>query len=263
MLDKVFRSVITTVVVVVLIVFGSSLRPGQKVGQASIIDQIMMLGKTPPSIAVGRWDEAKEVRMNGSTISVRKGKIDRAQMSNAWSKMEKKIEETMAGGKDEGFLAGLRVDRSDFVRMRKRGWNPSDFISAFLVLDDGKGKYAEVFSFSSSGLSLENFLPGENGDAPGEDIEGVPRVPLSRRVLSIHRETPSPGLSIVAYEYQGSAAQAKLFYSNQLTRNGWEELRDGTGERTFVFRKKDRLLSVDVSADPNGGVSVVVALAGD
>ena len=157
--------------------------------------------------------------MNGSAILVRKGKIDRTQMSEAWSKMEKKIEETMAGGRGEGFLAGLRVDRSDFVRMLKKGWNPSDLISAFLMLDDKKGKYAEVFSFSSSGIRLENFLPGENGDAPGKDIDGVPRVPLSRRVLSVHREKSSPGLSIVAYEYRGSVAHAKLFYSNRLARN--------------------------------------------
>lgn len=260
--NRISRVLLSGLVITGILIFGTVFSPVRNISRGTVIDRIWPFRKDPPTISVGRWDGLKQVRMNDAMVAVRKGSIGRRQLPDAWSEMEKQEEENIYGGREAGFMAGLRVGREVFSRLLKKGWNPSDFISAFMVLDDGEGENADAFSFSSSGLNLENFLPDERGDSPGEDIEGVPRIPLSRRVLSIHSQDSSPRLQIAAYEYPGSLVQTKLYYSHQLARDGWEELTGGDGERTFLFRKGERLLSVGISQDPGEEVSLIISLVG-
>ncbi len=71
-----------------------------------------------------------------------------------------------------------------------------------------------------SSFSLRALLPRAGADAPGSDLDAVPRPPGSRRFLSV-REAHRPS-GIVSYEVPTALpAQLESFYRSQLPRYGW------------------------------------------
>ena len=239
--------------------FGIVLSPAVKLGRATVTDRIT---NPPPefhSLPGITWEGRREFRINGGRMSVERGMVGNKYSPNLWSRLKKASGDIVAGGEKEGFLAGLPLERDQALKLLARGLNPSDLVSAFLVLPR-KDYGADLFTFSASGLGLNNFLaPGLN-DAPGRDPAGLPRLPLSQRLISIQGAGPSPLLEIAVYRYTGSLAEARRSYAERLAREEWEILKEHGGNDSQNYRRGKSLLSLGIIQDPEEGILITAAM---
>src|SRR5690606_21625259 len=70
-------------------------------------------------------------------------------------------------------------------------------------------------------FKIDDLVPGDGRDAPGSDLDGVPRFPGTVRGLSSEERGMPQKLAVS--DGAGSAATAGLFYGARLLQVGWSE----------------------------------------
>lgn len=258
-LDRGFRLFLSFIILAGIAWLGITLTPAVKVGQATVTDRMINSQLVHKSISGISWDGTREFWINGGRITIERGKTEKKNYSDLWSSLQKNSGEVVAGGEKQGFLAGLPFGRDQALKLLARGFNPADLVSAFLVLPR-KGSGADLFAFSASGLGLSNFLAEGLNDAPGGDPAGLPRLPLSQRLISIQGSGLPPLLEIAVYRYAGSPENARRSYAEMLAREGWETLGNQDGDNFLNFGKAKSLLSLGIAKDKEGGVLITVAM---
>jgi len=258
-LDRIFRLFLSFMILAGIVWFGITLTPAVRVGRATVTDR--MTGSRPAhkSIPEISWEGAREFRVNGGRITIERGITEKINASDLWLSLQNNSGEVLAGGEKQGFLAGLPLGRGQALKLLARGFNPADLVSAFLVLPR-QGSGSNLFAFSASGLGLSNFLAEGLNDTPGGDPAGLPRLPLSQRLVSIQGAGSIPRLQIAVYRYPGSVEAARRFYLARLTREGWETRGNPGGDHSLNFAKAKSLLSLGIGKDQEEGVLVTAAM---
>ncbi len=125
----------------------------------------------------------------------------------------------------------------------------------------GGTRYLTIWSDDK--LDLTKFLPSGTEDAPGRDLEDVPRYPGTVRVLSAD-ERGKPGQLVVYASDAGSRDAAAMFYDARMRTLGWQSderfartaREQGLTGRRFVNGKGHEVV-VDLSdVDKGRGVTV-------
>jgi hypothetical protein len=122
----------------------------------------------------------------------------------------------------------------------KDNWQPKDYFQAqniiaftkeerffyVAVIDSGENNPCEVYLVDSPGdlavcKTLADFFFKQEiaPDAPGKDIAGIPRFPLSRRRLSVF--APAQG-AIIFYEAKATPEKIGRFFQESLGSRGWQ-----------------------------------------
>jgi hypothetical protein len=124
----------------------------------------------------------------------------------------------------------------------------------------GGTRYLNVWTDDQ--FDLTKFLPSGSDDAPGRDLEDVPRYPGTVRVLSAD-ERGKPG-QMVVYTGNGSPETAAMFYDARMRSLGWQSdpsfaktaEEQGLRSRRFLNGKGHEVV-VDLSdADKGQGLTV-------
>jgi len=258
-LDRIFRSFLSFMILAGMVWFGVTWNPIIKESRATVTDRIVTPRLEPGSIPGTSWDRPRKFLVNGGIITVGRGRTEKNKSPEIWSRLKKAAGDIVLGGKKEGVLAGFPAGREQALKLIASGFNPAELVSAFLVLPR-KDTGTDVFAFSSSGLGLKNFLAPGGNDAPGRDPAGLPRLPLSQRLVSIQGNGVSPLLEIAVYRYAGSPENARRSYAEMLAREGWETLgRPGSGN-FLNFGKAKSLLSLGIAKDKEEGVLITAAM---
>ena len=105
-------------------------------------------------------------------------------------------------------------------------------------------------------FDLAKFLPSGGDDAPGRDIEGVPRFPGSVRVLSADERGRAGQMAV--YTGPGTPETGAMFYDARMRTLGWlsdprySEYAANQGMRSMRYMNaKGHEVVVDLSTDPN------------
>ncbi len=258
-LDRGFRLLLSLMILAGIIWFGITLSPAVRISQATVTDRMINSRLAHQSIPGISWEETREFRINGGRITIERGITAENYSSDLWSALQKNSGEVLAGGEKQGFLAGLPLGRDQALKLLARGSNPADLLSAFLVFPR-PGSGSDLFAFSASGLGLSNFLAEGLNDAPGGDPAGLPRLPLSQRLVSIQGTDSTPGLQVAAYRYPGAPEAARRFYTAMLAREGWETPGHPGADNFLNFNKAKSLLSLEIQPDPEAGVLIIAAM---
>lgn len=120
------------------------------------------------------------------------------------------------------------------------------------VFVEGSGERTHFVAMWTNGSFNLNRMFPEEGDAPGQDADGIPRPPRSRRVLSSW-ERGEP-YSISVYETRDDEADLERFYRRELARGGWTVLATdaraaGDAPRTLVAERGERMVTVVMTTD--------------
>lgn len=106
-------------------------------------------------------------------------------------------------------------------------WNLSELGRTRFVYakraDEDPASRTFVLSVSSAGsLDLSRMLPRDDGDAEGTDPPGVPRLPGTRRILSVYEvDTPT---GVFVYRLDAASEDAVELLVTALSRSGWRLL---------------------------------------
>jgi hypothetical protein len=118
----------------------------------------------------------------------------------------------------------------------------------FLVIGSEKGHSAFLSAWSLGSLKLAALFPPA-GDAPGSDLNGIPRPRQGRRVLSAG---VVGGGRIVSYRAAITPNAALNDYSSQLRSAGWQ-LQEVTGQRlTRLGIRNERALLISATQISTG-----------
>jgi len=258
-LDRGSRLFLSFLILAGIIWFGIIMSPAVRISQATVTDRMIYSRLAHKSIPGISWEGTREFRINGGRITIERGRTEKNKSPEIWSRLKKAAGDIVLGGKKEGFLAGFPAGREQALKLIASGFNPAELVSAFLVLPR-KDTGTDLFAFSSSGLGLKNFLAPGGNDAPGRDPAGLPRLPLSQRLVSIQGNGVSPLFEIAVYRYAGSPENARRSYAEMLAREGWETLgRPGSGN-FLNFGKAKSLLSLGIAKDKEEGVLITAAM---
>ena len=115
--------------------------------------------------------------------------------------------------------------------------------------------------------NLNNLNSDTFGDAPGNDIDSVPRYPGNRRIVSIEQENSLTKDSVVIYEGGGSLAANILFYQGRMKQFGWrkdkgfEELARGERKENVLFYTLNRReCTIMLSKDESTGYIITTII---
>jgi len=115
-------------------------------------------------------------------------------------------------------------------------------------------------------FDLTKFLPsGGSEDAPGSDIDGVPRFPGSVRVLAADERGRAAQMAV--YNGQGSTETASMFYDARMATLGWAAdnrfaryAADKGMHSMRYMNAKGHEVVVDLSADEHHGQGLTITL---
>jgi hypothetical protein len=142
----------------------------------------------------------------------------------------------------------------------------------YIYAEESDGTTLFVTFWTDGPLRIREVFPPE-GDAPGRDVEGVPRPEGSRRILSSW-EAGEPQLVAMYQSAGGEIEDVDAFYRRSMEERGWTllELDDArrrelgfevprTPNPFLVFEQDDRMVAVGISrADDQPPVTTVLGL---
>ena len=114
-------------------------------------------------------------------------------------------------------------------------------------------------------FDLTKFLPSGGEDAPGRDIDGVPRYPGTVRVLSADERGRAAQMAV--YNGTGMPETAEMFYDARMATLGWQSdpgftrtaLEQGMHSMRFMNAKGHEVV-VDLAADERHGQGLTVTV---
>ena len=128
---------------------------------------------------------------------------------------------------------------------------------------NGGTRYLTVWTDDQ--FDLTKFLPSGSEDAPGSDIDGVPRYPGSVRVLAADERGRVAQMAV--YNGTGSPETAAMFYDARMRTLGWQQdPRFGSyakdqGMHSMRFQNaKGHEVIVDLAADERHGQGLTITL---
>lgn len=219
----------------------------------------------PPS---GKTGKPSSLRINNMNIYITQGSVKGGNISgllNFYSKLYQGIKErTFQAGRDNlgvfGVVDGdLREGKDSIASIGKS-------LKTLLALRDERSEEISYYNFFTDGsFNPENFLYDQNNDAPGMDLDDVPRYPNSRRIMTIETEDKGSRGVVLIYENPGSLIGNKLYYLTAFRRKGWEvdpSFEEGLRKRDpgllfFKQPKKECVLSLEEDGG-RGGVNAIV-----
>lgn len=125
--------------------------------------------------------------------------------------------------------------------------------------DGGRTQYVALWTEGS--FHVNNILPG-NEDAPGEDLNGIPRAPDARRSLAAFEMGRDERFVI----YEGSSMtewELEHFYRESLADEGWivTDTREEGAEAPVIAALRDgRQVYISLNTDVHGRGNAIVAL---
>jgi hypothetical protein len=130
----------------------------------------------------------------------------------------------------------------------------------------GEGGTRYLTIWTDDQFDLTKFLPaGENDDAPGRDIEGVPRYPGTIRVLSADERGRAAQMAV--YNGTGSPETAFMFYQARMQTMGWApdprfaKYAQNNGMHSLRFmNQKGHEIFIDLTADDRRGQGLTVTM---
>ena len=272
-----------------------------RVAKASVMDRLLGIGqRMAPFMDDARLvEKPREVHMNGVRMWVAAGHTDHSPAEvRSW------YAERYAGKGSITDVITEELKRGKVLPPTVNGLSQASFgddnIGGMAALDVGKGlsikmlqplvmklaagKIGEVghlrymyFERTGNGgtryltvwtddqFDLTKFLPSGSDDAPGSDIEGVPRFPGTVRVLSADER--GRAAQMVVYNGQGTPETAEMFYDARMQTLGWKSdpgftrtaLEQGMHSMRFMNAKGHEVV-VDLAADEKHGQGLTVTL---
>jgi hypothetical protein len=129
----------------------------------------------------------------------------------------------------------------------------------------GTGGTRYLTVWTDDQFDLTKFLPSGSDDAPGRDLEGVPRYPGSVRMLSADERGRAAQMAV--YNGQGSPETASMFYDARMRTLGWAadpRFSDYAAEKGMhsmrYMNAKGHEVVVDIAADERHGQGLTVTL---
>jgi hypothetical protein len=119
-----------------------------------------------------------------------------------------------------------------------------------------QGNTRVVSVFSDGSLNINNIIPPDSGDAPGEEATLAPRPPDSRRILSAGVEGTPYGVRV--YKTQMPPSAVLDYYDDTMQKAGWQPVIPVDPAENAKFRGYAKgALELVVTADKReGGTSV-------
>jgi hypothetical protein len=149
---------------------------------------------------------------------------------------------------------GLGEIVSRFVRFAETGdlleVGAPRYVLARRAADGAPSKVLLLTVWADAQFNLYRMLPRPGADAVGVDLDGVPRPPGSRRVLSAWEERRPSGVFVYRVPLM-SAQELESFYRAELLGAGWRVIERNPGEsvrvddiHTLSARKGSRVVTV-------------------
>ncbi len=272
---------------------------GYRSARASIFERLLdFTHKMRPYLDdAAKREKPRVVRINGVTLHVAAGHSDDPPAAvRAWYASAYRADGTFAplakearrrgkeldadalnqlqfGDDDEGGLVALDLGSgTSAVTLARRlaafvasgDVGPLAAVSFVYVKRSPSGGTQYLSMWSDEKFSLFDLVPDGRTDAPGDDLEDVPRLPGSVRILSV-AERGMPQRIVVYSERAVTPESASLFYRARMRTLGWtpedDDGADGAGGRRKALRWSHDGHQVLVSVSPSrDGERVVVTL---
>jgi hypothetical protein len=272
-----------------------------RVAEASVMERLLGIGqRMAPFMDDARFvEKPREVHMNGLRLWVAAGKTDHAPTEvRRWYAERYAGKGTATDVMTEALKAG-KILPPEITGLSQASFG-DDNIGGIAALDMGQGltlkamrpmihklaegKVGEVghlrymyFEKLPSGgtryltiwtddqFDLTKFLPSGTEDAPGRDIEGVPRFPGTIRVLAADERGRAAQMAV--YNGPGTPETAEMFYDARMATLGWRSdpgftrtaLDQGMHSMRFMNAQGHEVI-VDLAADDRHGQGLTVTL---
>jgi hypothetical protein len=126
--------------------------------------------------------------------------------------------------------------------------------------DGGRTQYVALWTEGE--FHVDHVLPSA-GDAPGEDLAGIPRAPDAVRTLYAH-EMGRDDRFVIYDDSSMSEWELEHFYRTELAREGWnvvESREEGAEQQLVVALREGRQVYISLDTDFRGHGRAVVALS--
>ncbi len=260
-----------------------------RVARAAVFDRLLTLGqKMAPYLDDGRNSEKpRRLDLNGVHFWISVGKTahqprqvrdfylqryaesgelkrvgDDLRRRNLWPASAPALNQFSFGDDKQGGVAA--IDYGAPLTLKGLKERAQRFSKSGDLSDIGQLRYA-YFEKTDSGtrvitmwtddhFRLADLLPAQKQDAPGSDLDGVPRPPGSIRILSAMEEG-MPARAVV-YEGSGSPTAVEAFYRVRMNSVGWRE------DETFsALSRRNRRHALHLQNEV--GHEVVITLSSD
>ena len=117
-----------------------------------------------------------------------------------------------------------------------------------------------ISSWTDPDFNLRDFQDRGEGDLPGRDIDGMPRIQPTRRLLTFDQKEDRFSFMLVMYETPLTPDQALAAYSREAQRQGWtstEQDRAERKDRTVLFLNRNDA-EVQLFARRQGNKTIVL-----
>ncbi|MFO0736966.1 MAG: hypothetical protein U0270_13855 [Labilithrix sp.] len=244
----------------------------------SINGQMMYMGSSvtddPVEEVLDRYDEAckkdpgqpnlgwKEVPMESKPGGPRK--------EDAPDLVSKGVMRAGSGGQEGSLLCFMRGDNTK--PSTEEAWTSLMQTGELGALGKARYVYAKrtannrtlvLTAWTESKFNLNDMMPGEGVDAPGQDFPEIPRVPNSFRALSAHAEGLPYGVNV--YKTTDTPQQTLAYYDKAMVSAGWRGVdpeldakKEGYGRN---YLREGVVLSLGISVQKEGNF-VALGLAG-
>lgn len=189
---------------------------------------------------------------------------------NAPELVSKGVMRTGNGGQDGSVLCFMRGDNTkpstqeawtSFMQTGELGaLGKARYVYA---KKSGNGRTFVLTAWTESKFNLNDMMPTEGVDAPGQDFPEIPRVPNSFRALSAHAEGLPYGINV--YKTTDGPQQTLAFYDKAMVSAGWRgvdpELDPKTEGYGRNYLKDGVVLTVGINVAKEGNF-VALGLAG-
>jgi len=227
-------------------------------------------------------EEVRRLQLNGVRLSFRTRTVD-ASLEDVLAHYETAcgaaIATQTARNGEAGYVACLDmgpapISLSEIVSRFARFAQTGDlrevgaprYVLARRVVDGAASKVFLFTLWADAQFKLYRMLPRSAADAAGTDLDGVPRPPGSRRILSAQEERQPSGIFLYRVPAT-SPTELESFYRTELRNGGWRIIERKHGESVRVDgihmlsgEKESRVVTVVLRArDPKETLLTILA----